>query len=148
MSVSLGPRTLTDGCNWVNPEAIILGGEPGASGPPFAEAFRESLDRYAQPAIAARGHRAHRGARPPIGNHGPIAAALDRAALTEHRQHLRSTAAVQSLLGVLRVAPCVPGATCASRWSCGAARASRVAPAFTARSRRKIVFEPVATDTR
>jgi predicted NBD/HSP70 family sugar kinase len=45
-------RVVADGCNWLNPEAVILGGELGVSGPPFAEGFRESLDRYAQPATA------------------------------------------------------------------------------------------------
>jgi predicted NBD/HSP70 family sugar kinase len=45
-------RVVADGCNWLNPEAVILGGELGVSGPPFTEGFRESLDRYAQPATA------------------------------------------------------------------------------------------------
>jgi predicted NBD/HSP70 family sugar kinase len=45
-------RVVANGCNWLNPEAVILGGELGVSGPPFAEGVRESLDRYAQPATA------------------------------------------------------------------------------------------------
>lgn len=46
-------RVVADGCNWLNPAAIVLGGELGASGRPFLEGFRDSLDRYAQPATAA-----------------------------------------------------------------------------------------------
>lgn len=45
-------RVAADGCHWLDPEAIILGGELGISGPPFAEGFRESLGYYAQPAPA------------------------------------------------------------------------------------------------
>jgi len=45
-------RVAADGCRWLDPEAIILGGELGISGPPIAEGFRESLDRYTQPAPA------------------------------------------------------------------------------------------------
>ena len=73
-------RVVADGCNWINPEAIILGGELGASGPPFAEGFRESVDRYAQPATAAAVavHTAALGPRSVL--MGAIAAALDRAA--------------------------------------------------------------------
>lgn len=73
-------RVVADGCNWFNPEAVILGGELGVSGPPFAEGFRESVDRYAQPAtaeavtveIAGLGDRAE--------VMGSVAAALDSCA--------------------------------------------------------------------
>lgn len=73
-------RVVADGCNWFNPEAIILGGELGASGAPFAEGFRESLDRYAQPATAAAVivHTAALGPRSEV--MGAIATALDHAA--------------------------------------------------------------------
>jgi predicted NBD/HSP70 family sugar kinase len=45
-------RVLADLCNCLNPAAIILGGELGTAGPPLVAGVRESLDRYAQPAIA------------------------------------------------------------------------------------------------
>jgi predicted NBD/HSP70 family sugar kinase len=45
-------RTLADLCNCLNPEAVILGGEIGTSGPPLVAGVRESIDRYAQPAAA------------------------------------------------------------------------------------------------
>lgn len=45
-------RVAADGRCWLDPEAIILGGELGISGPPFTEGFCESPDRYAQPAPA------------------------------------------------------------------------------------------------
>lgn len=45
-------RVVADGCNWLNPQAVILGGELGVSGPAFADGVKESLDRYAQPATA------------------------------------------------------------------------------------------------
>jgi len=44
-------RVVADGCNWLNPEAVILGGELGVCGP-FTEGVSESLYRYAQPATA------------------------------------------------------------------------------------------------
>ena len=43
---------LADLCNCLNPAAIILGGELGTAGAPFVAGVRESVDRYAQPAIA------------------------------------------------------------------------------------------------
>lgn len=46
-------RVLADVCNCLNPEAVILGGEVGALGAPFAAGVRESIGRYAQPAAAA-----------------------------------------------------------------------------------------------
>lgn len=46
-------RVVADGCIWLNPEAIVLGGQLGVSGAPFAEGLRESLGRYAQPATVA-----------------------------------------------------------------------------------------------
>ncbi len=73
-------RVAADGCCWLDPEAIILGGELGISGPPFAEEFCESPDRYAQPApahavvmdIAGLGSRSE--------VMGTIAVAIDRCA--------------------------------------------------------------------
>ena len=46
-------RVLADICNCLNPARIVLGGELGASGVAFAAGVRESVVRYAQPAIAA-----------------------------------------------------------------------------------------------
>lgn len=73
-------RVAPDGCCWPDPEAIILGGKLGISGPPSAEGFRESPDRHAQPApahavtvdIAGLGSRSE--------NMGTIAVASDRCA--------------------------------------------------------------------
>ena len=55
-----------DLCNLLNPTAVIIGGELGASGPALIEGVRSSVGRFAQPAIAgmvevlpaALGHRA------------------------------------------------------------------------------------------
>lgn len=46
-------RVVADLVNCLNPAAIILGGELGTAGAPFAAGVRESVDRYAQPASAA-----------------------------------------------------------------------------------------------
>ncbi|MHA3700884.1 ROK family protein [Jatrophihabitans sp. YIM 134969] len=46
-------RIVADGCNWLNPQAVILGGELGLSGSAFVEGVRDSLDRYAQSSVAA-----------------------------------------------------------------------------------------------
>lgn len=45
-------RVLAELCNCLNPAAIILGGELGTAGRPLVAGVRESMDRYAQPAIA------------------------------------------------------------------------------------------------
>ena len=45
-------RVLADLCNCLNPARIVLGGELGAVGEPFARGVRESIDRSAQPAVA------------------------------------------------------------------------------------------------
>jgi len=45
-------QVLAELCNCLNPEAIILGGELGTAGRPLVAGVRESIDRYAQPAIA------------------------------------------------------------------------------------------------
>jgi predicted NBD/HSP70 family sugar kinase len=45
-------RVVADLVNCLNPAAVILGGELGAAGEPFAAGVRESVDRYAQPAGA------------------------------------------------------------------------------------------------
>lgn len=45
-------RVVADLVNCLNPSAVILGGELGASGAPFAQGVRESIDRHAQPASA------------------------------------------------------------------------------------------------
>lgn len=42
-------RVLADLCNWLNPSAIILGGELGTAGERFVDGVRESIGRYAQP---------------------------------------------------------------------------------------------------
>jgi predicted NBD/HSP70 family sugar kinase len=47
-------RVLADICNVLNPEAIIVGGELSLAGQPLLAGIRESLDRYAQPAAAAK----------------------------------------------------------------------------------------------
>lgn len=46
-------RVLADQSNVLNPAAIIVGGDLSAAGPPLLDGIRESIDRYAQPAIAA-----------------------------------------------------------------------------------------------
>jgi predicted NBD/HSP70 family sugar kinase/biotin operon repressor len=45
-------RVLADACNILNPTAIIVGGELSTAGAPLLDGIRESIDRYAQPAIA------------------------------------------------------------------------------------------------
>jgi predicted NBD/HSP70 family sugar kinase len=45
-------RVLAELCNCLNPAAIILGGQLGTAGRPLVAGVRESLGRYAQPAIA------------------------------------------------------------------------------------------------
>lgn len=45
-------RVLADLVNCLNPAALVLGGELGAAGEPFAAGIRESVARYAQPAGA------------------------------------------------------------------------------------------------
>jgi predicted NBD/HSP70 family sugar kinase len=45
-------RVLADLCNCLNPEAIVLGGELGATGEAFVAGVREAIDRRAQPAVA------------------------------------------------------------------------------------------------
>lgn len=45
-------RVLADLVNYLNPAALILGGELGTAGTPLVAGVRESLDRYAQPASA------------------------------------------------------------------------------------------------
>jgi predicted NBD/HSP70 family sugar kinase len=46
-------RVLADHCNLLNPAAIVVGGELSAAGHPLLDGIRESVDRYAQPAVAA-----------------------------------------------------------------------------------------------
>ena len=46
-------RVVADICNCLNPGRIVLGGQLGAAGEPFAAGVRESVTRYAQPAISA-----------------------------------------------------------------------------------------------
>ncbi len=74
-------RVLADGCNWLNPEAIVLGGELGASGEPFADGVRESVARYAQLATAEAVtiHTAQLGELAELS--GAIAVARDNSAL-------------------------------------------------------------------
>ncbi|MEV6208055.1 ROK family transcriptional regulator [Kitasatospora sp. NPDC051914] len=45
-------RVLADLVNCLNPAAIIIGGELGQAGAPLVAGVRESVDRYAQPAVA------------------------------------------------------------------------------------------------
>jgi predicted NBD/HSP70 family sugar kinase/biotin operon repressor len=45
-------RVLADACNILNPTAIVVGGELSTAGAPLLAGIRESIDRYAQPAIA------------------------------------------------------------------------------------------------
>jgi predicted NBD/HSP70 family sugar kinase len=46
-------RVLADHCNILNPAAIVVGGDLSAAGRPLLDGIRESVDRYAQPTIAA-----------------------------------------------------------------------------------------------
>jgi predicted NBD/HSP70 family sugar kinase len=46
-------RVVADICNCLNPARVVLGGQLGAAGEPFAAGVRESVARYAQPAISA-----------------------------------------------------------------------------------------------
>jgi predicted NBD/HSP70 family sugar kinase len=45
-------RVVADICNCLNPARVLLGGQLGAAGEPFAVGVRESVTRYAQPAIS------------------------------------------------------------------------------------------------
>lgn len=45
-------RALSDVCNWLNPELVIVGGDLGAAGEPLLGGMRESIGRYALPAAA------------------------------------------------------------------------------------------------
>lgn len=46
-------RVLADFCNWLNPSAIILGGELGTAGQLMVDGVRESVLRFAQPGAVA-----------------------------------------------------------------------------------------------
>jgi predicted NBD/HSP70 family sugar kinase len=46
-------RVVADICNCLNPARVVLGGQLGAAGEPFAAGVRESVGRFAQPAISA-----------------------------------------------------------------------------------------------
>jgi predicted NBD/HSP70 family sugar kinase len=46
-------RVVADICNCLNPARVVLGGQLGAAGESFAAGVRESVARYAQPAISA-----------------------------------------------------------------------------------------------
>jgi predicted NBD/HSP70 family sugar kinase len=46
-------RAVADLCNYLNPAAIIVGGDLSAAGPPLLEGIREAIDRYALPGAAA-----------------------------------------------------------------------------------------------
>ena len=45
-------KVLADVCNWLNPAAIILGGELGTAGQPLVDGVAESINRFTQPATA------------------------------------------------------------------------------------------------
>ena len=46
-------RAVADLCNYLNPAAIIVGGDLSAAGPPLLEGIREAIDRYALPGASA-----------------------------------------------------------------------------------------------
>jgi len=46
-------RVVADICNCLNPARVVLGGQLGTAGEPFAVGVRESVTRYAQPAISS-----------------------------------------------------------------------------------------------
>ena len=46
-------RVLADYCNMLNPAAIVVGGDLGGAGEPLIAGIRETIERYAQPAIAS-----------------------------------------------------------------------------------------------
>lgn len=46
-------RVVADICNCLNPARVVLGGQLGTAGEPFVVGVRESVTRYAQPAISA-----------------------------------------------------------------------------------------------
>ncbi len=73
-------RVLADGCNWLNPEAIVLGGELGASGAAFASGVRESVDRYAQASTAEAVQVLTAGLGERAEVYGAIGVALDESA--------------------------------------------------------------------
>jgi predicted NBD/HSP70 family sugar kinase len=45
-------RVLADLCNCLNPELIVVGGELSEAGEALAAGIRDSIDRYALPAVA------------------------------------------------------------------------------------------------
>ena len=45
-------RVLADLCNFMNPAAIVIGGDLAATGAPLIDGIRESIDRYALPGAA------------------------------------------------------------------------------------------------
>ncbi|MFT4082767.1 MAG: ROK family transcriptional regulator [Nocardioides sp.] len=71
-------RVVADGCNWFNPEAVIVGGELGVAGDSFARGVRESIDRYAQPATAAAVKVEPARLGPLAEVYGALAVAIDR----------------------------------------------------------------------
>ena len=75
-------RVLADMCNVLNPDAIIVGGELSTAGEPLLVGIRESIDRYAQPAVAGavRTHIAKLGLRAEL--MGAVATALTHLAHT------------------------------------------------------------------
>jgi len=46
-------RVLADVANTLNPEAIVVGGDLSSAGAPLLDGIRESVDRFAQPGVAA-----------------------------------------------------------------------------------------------
>jgi predicted NBD/HSP70 family sugar kinase len=46
-------QVASDLCNLINPTAVIIGGELGATGPAFVHGIEQAIRRYAQPATAA-----------------------------------------------------------------------------------------------
>jgi predicted NBD/HSP70 family sugar kinase/biotin operon repressor len=45
-------RALADLCNYVNPAAVVIGGDLSLAGAPLLTGVRQSIDRYAQPVVA------------------------------------------------------------------------------------------------
>jgi predicted NBD/HSP70 family sugar kinase len=78
-------RVLADLVNCLNPAALVLGGELGAAGEPFAAGIRESVARYAQPAgaQAAEVITGQLGAEAEV--RGAVAAAIGAARLRQAR---------------------------------------------------------------
>ncbi|QCO96771.1 ROK family transcriptional regulator [Arthrobacter sp. 24S4-2] len=72
---------LADIVNTLNPAAIVLGGELGSAGGPFAAGVRESIDRYALPVSAEAVTVLTSGLRPSAEILGAVATAMQQPSL-------------------------------------------------------------------